>query len=243
MIAPPVLVPVPVRLPVQKNKNFLATPVQRILKAPYSKHNGTTIKVPGKFWGSGVPAKDQDTLFLVRVISSQDDYKVNPKVFLCLSLHLLSQAKYDAHLFVAQESHRHKPAPFFKVMSVEKDDPNSTSNVELEEGRNFWWFSVATFSTAYYAHADREKAASDAAAAAEGAALTANDSVYVPSPPTPYQEKASAFKMLYDVSPATRLDKKGNRHTCMFPGCGKEYFVAKGSNPPHKYLWVKYCRT
>jgi hypothetical protein len=62
--------------------NFLAASAVRSLKPPWLKHKGSTIKVPGSFWSSGVAANEQDTLYLVRVIDAKEDYKVHQQAFL-----------------------------------------------------------------------------------------------------------------------------------------------------------------
>jgi hypothetical protein len=122
-------------------------------------------------------------------------------------------------------------------MSVEADDPNSTSDVALEEGRNFWWFSVADFSAAHFAHVDREKAASVAKAAAEEARFTEHDREYTAASATPVQLKTNAFRLLWDVSATTRNGKPGVQHSCMYEGCLQTYFVGKGSSQPHRQLF------
>ena len=58
-----------------KMQHFFPPPTL-LLSPPYAKHRGKKFKVPGSFWPGG-PTADKDTLFLVRILESDDKYKVN----------------------------------------------------------------------------------------------------------------------------------------------------------------------
>ena len=60
---------------------FLSAKPTRVLTPPYSKHRGKEIFVPGAFWPGG-PASDLEKLFKIRVIETDDKYKVSPNSLL-----------------------------------------------------------------------------------------------------------------------------------------------------------------
>ena len=71
-----------------KMQHFFPPPTL-LLSPPYAKHRGKKFKVPGSFWPGG-PTADKDTLFLVRILESDDKYKVNRRA---VSLYHLRPAR------------------------------------------------------------------------------------------------------------------------------------------------------